>query len=233
MRGVDVPTMLYGMPYPPALLKSGCSPAVRPIAATSVSLLAATGRPSTRRFQTLLAGRTGHADTEGGGPTVGGAIGGIGVALGLGFTVGVTVGFEVGPAVVAVGATGGTAIALGLGVTGGVASTDEPGCVLAAVGHPLGVARTATPSSAGPRVPPGVEIGAQATTRRAIDANFCSVRRDAAGFPEITPFRLRPHLAAAESTVGPVRVRTALGVRWSGASLGRRAWVIPTSATPA
>ncbi len=46
-------------------LKSGCSDASRPIAAIIVSLSAATGRASTRRFQTFVAGKIAQADSGG------------------------------------------------------------------------------------------------------------------------------------------------------------------------
>jgi hypothetical protein len=64
-----------------------------PIAATIASEFAATGRPSTRRFQTFEAGKIGHDESDGGGP---------GVGIGAGGWVGAAVGFAVG-VVVAVG----------------------------------------------------------------------------------------------------------------------------------
>jgi hypothetical protein len=60
------PVIMYGMPYLPALLKSGCSPAVRPIAETSVAEFDATGSVSTRLFHTLVAGKIGQFVIGGG-----------------------------------------------------------------------------------------------------------------------------------------------------------------------
>ncbi len=64
-----------------------------PIAATIASEFAATGRPSTRRFQTFEAGKIGQDESDGGGPGVGvGAGGWVGAAVGLAVGVGVVVG---------------------------------------------------------------------------------------------------------------------------------------------
>ena len=60
------PVIMYGMPYRPALLKSGCSPAFKPIAETSVEEFEATGNVSTRLFQTLVAGKIGQFVIGGG-----------------------------------------------------------------------------------------------------------------------------------------------------------------------
>src|SRR5258705_11616699 len=74
-------------PFQASELKSGWSGAPRPMAATMASEFEATGRPSTRWFQTLLDGKTLHGAGLGVGS---GAV----VGLGVGFGVGRGVGFS-------------------------------------------------------------------------------------------------------------------------------------------
>src|SRR5580765_73376 len=76
------------------------------MAAIIVAELAATGSPSTRRFQTLLDGKIAHAESGGTGAGVGPAVGpGVGwgraVGRGVGWFVGCAVGALVGLAVAA------------------------------------------------------------------------------------------------------------------------------------
>jgi len=65
------------------------------MAATIVEEADETGRPSTRRFQTLLAGRIGHAERGGGGAGGLGVAAGRGLAVGAGLAVAVGAGFGV------------------------------------------------------------------------------------------------------------------------------------------
>jgi len=97
------------------------------MAAINAALSAATGRPSTRRFQTLLAGKIGHWErpgiAAGVGAGVGAAVDAGGALVRAGCEVGLIVGRAVGPLAVPPTVTE----APGVGPIGGVAGAGSCG----------------------------------------------------------------------------------------------------------
>jgi hypothetical protein len=125
------------------------------MAATIAAEADETGRPSTRRFQTLLAGRIGHAESGGGGAGGLGVAGGRELEVGAGLAVAVAAGFGVTVGRV-VGWAAGDGSTAGLIDVGGEEAAEE---AAVALGDAAGVEGSAAIGDRGGSRPSGAATG--------------------------------------------------------------------------